>query len=100
SSDLRLAVDLLQRLSDRLVQLPPRRLDEARIRDLLDEPVAEAKLRVGAAAHLDDEVEALEVGERRLELVARHELLEELKAECPADHGGEGEHLTRRRIEA
>ena len=64
----RLAVDLLQRLADALVELPPRRLDEARVGDLLDEPVAEAELRVGAAAHLDDEVEALELGQRRLEL--------------------------------
>ncbi len=94
-----LAVDLLQRLADALVELLARRLDEARVGDLLDEPVAEAVLGIRAAAHLHDQVEPLQLGERRLELLARHELLEERKPERPSDDCCEREHLPRRRLE-
>ena len=57
--------------------------------------MAEAVLGIGAAPNLDDEIEALELGERRLELLARHEPLEEREPERPPDHGGDVESTSR-----
>jgi hypothetical protein len=53
------AVDLLERLADFSVELDPLSLEQARVRDLLDEPVAEAVLGDGPAALLDHELEPL-----------------------------------------
>jgi hypothetical protein len=76
-----------------------RRFDEARVRDLLHEPVAEAIFRIGPSALLVDEVEALELGERRHQLLARNELLEQRDAEGPADDGRQRENFARRGVE-
>jgi hypothetical protein len=95
----RLLVDLLQSFADLLVQLPPLRVDEARVRDLLHEPVTEPVLGIGPAALLVDEVEPLELGQGRDQLVARDEALEKGDAEGAPDHRGDGQHLARRRIE-
>ena len=61
----RARIELLQGLPDVEVDLSPLRLDQARIGDLLDEAVAEPILGPGRRRLLDDEVEALELGERR-----------------------------------
>ena len=61
--------------------------------------MAEAVLGRGAAAHLDDEVEPLQLRERRLHLLARQHLLEQRQAEGAAGDGGGREHLARRRVE-
>ncbi len=61
----RARIELLQGLPDCEVELSPLRLDQARIGDLLHEAVAEAILGLGTPPLLDDEVEALELRERR-----------------------------------
>ena len=95
----RLLVDLLERLAHTFVQLAPLGLDEARVRDFLDQPVAEAVFRGGAPALLVDQVETLEFGQRGRELLARDEPLEQLHAECSPDDRRDREHLARRRVE-
>ncbi len=66
----RARIELLQGLPDSEVELSPLRLDQARIGDLLHEAVAEAILGRGTPPLLDDEVEALELRERRQQLLA------------------------------
>ena len=92
-------MELLERLADDAVELAPARLDEARVRDLLHEPVAEAVLGRGAAPLLDDEVEPLQLGERRAQRLGGHDLLEQRHAERAADDRGDADHLPRLRLE-
>src|SRR5919106_5061314 len=95
----RLLEDLLERVADPVMELLPLRLHEARVRDLLHEPVPEAVLRVGAPANLDDQVEALELGERVGELIVRNEALEQRLAKGTPDHGCDVHDLARLRVE-
>ena len=60
-------------------------LQQAAVRDLLHEAVAEAVLGRGPAALLDDEVEPLQLRERRHDLLARQEPLQQRQAEGAAD---------------
>ena len=93
-------MELLERSADDAVQLPTARLDQTAVCDLLDEPMAEAVLRRRSAALLDDEVEPLQLGERRSELRLRDELLEQRHPERSADDGRDVDHLPRLRLES
>ena len=46
-----------------------------------------------APARLDDQIEPLELGERRYQPVVGDDLLEQLQREHPADHRGDADHL-------
>ena len=95
----RVAVELHERLADPQVELPPARLDERPVGDLLHEPVPEAVLGRGSAPLLDHELEPLELGERRPEPRPREEPLEQREAEGAPDHGGGREQLARVGVE-
>src|SRR5438128_646625 len=69
--------------------LPAPVLQQARVRRLLDEAVAEPILACRASALLDDQVEPLELGQCRPQPLAWHEPLEQRHSEAASDDGGE-----------
>src|SRR2546421_12894216 len=83
----RVGVELLERFTDDAVQLAAAARYEPGVGDLLDEAVAEAVLRCGAAALLDDEVEALELGERGPKFLCGKDPFEQGGAEGAAHDG-------------
>ena len=93
-------VELLERRADDAVQVAPSLLEEARVRGFLHQAVAEAVLGRRAPPFLDDEVESLQLGERRPEPVRRDEPLEERQAEAAADDRRDRRHVAHVRCEA
>jgi hypothetical protein len=96
----RLAVDRLQRLADAAVEAAAGGLQQAAVRHLLHQPVAEPVLRRRAAAQLDDQVEPHQLRQRRHHLLARQQPLEQRQAEAAADRTGDGHHLAGARRQA
>ncbi len=94
---VRLSEHRLERLADAAVEAAPGRLEQARIRHLLHQPVAEAVLRGGPAAHLHDQVEPHQIRQRRHDLLARQEPLEQRQAEAAADRARDRHDLARAR---
>ena len=83
----------LERRADDPVQVLPPLFEQARVRGLADEPVTEAVLRRRPAPLLDDEVEPLQLRERRTQVLGRDEPLEQRLAEAPSDDGRDRRHL-------
>src|SRR5262249_57308326 len=80
-----LAVQLLERRADDAVQVAPTFVEEAAVRRLADEPVAEAVLGGRSSPLLDHEIVSLELGERGSQPLRGNESLHERGAERAAD---------------
>ena len=96
----RIAVERLDGLADAPVQGAPGGLQQAVVGHFLHQAVAEAILRRGTPADLDDQVEPHQVRERRHDLVVRQQALEQRQPEAAADRARDGDDLARARRQA
>ena len=84
---------LLERRADDAVQVSPALVEQARVRRFAHEAVTEAVLRRRPTPLLDDEVEPLQLRERRTQQLGRDEPLEQRLAEAATDDGRDRRHL-------
>ena len=93
------AMEVAERLTHTPVQLAAVRLDQGVVRRFLHEPVPEAVLDGIASMLLDDQLEPLQLGQRREEQRAWQQALEQRDAEGPADHRRGGDEFAGRVVE-